>query len=217
MLNERLGRWNFWLTFAGFNLAFLPMHWTGLLGMPRRVYTYPAETGWGTVNLITTIGAFVLATGVLLLVVNVLVSLRKGAIAGDNPWDGPTLEWLTSSPPPSFNFAVIPMVASRHPLWEDRLGEGTGKSALDSGMVLDDGKETIATTVIDGEPDLILRMPDDSVAPFVTTLAISVFFTGMLMNSFAAMGAAAAAILLCLLWWLWPRAHLKQRVEAGRG
>jgi len=214
MLDERLGRWNFWLTFIGFNLAFLPMHWTGLLGMPRRVYTYPPETGWGTVNLTTSIGSFVLALGVLLLLVNVARSYRLGRAAGANPWDAPTLEWAVSSPPPPYNFAVIPQVASRHPLWEERLDEGTGSSTLDSGLVLDDGKETIATSVIDAEPDLILRMPEDNMAPFFTTLSLSVLFTAMLLKSFIAMAAAGIAILICLLWWLWPRKHLRQRTEA---
>ena len=174
--------------------------------------------GWDTVNLVSTIGAFVLAHRRPAACWSMSGrACDSGAIAGDNPWDAPTLEWATTSPPPPYNFAVIPVVASRHPLWEDRLGEGTGKSAFDSGLVLDNGKETVATTVIDAEPDLILRMPHDSVAPFVTTLAMSVFFTGMLINSFAVMSAAVAAILLCLLWWLWPRTHLKQRVEVRRG
>ncbi len=96
MLDEKLGRWNFWTMFVGFNLAFLPMHLTGLLGMPRRVYTYADYGGWGTLNLITTIGSFVLAAGVLLFFVNVARSLRAGALASKNPWDAPSLEWSVS-------------------------------------------------------------------------------------------------------------------------
>ena len=106
--------------FIGFNLAFFPMHLAGLLGMPRRVYTYPAGLGWDTLNLITSIGSFVFAAGILLFLVNLAVSLRRGASAGQS-WDAPTLEWASPSPPPPYNFAVIPIVASRHPLWEDRL------------------------------------------------------------------------------------------------
>ncbi|MBV9758225.1 MAG: cbb3-type cytochrome c oxidase subunit I, partial [Alphaproteobacteria bacterium] len=123
MLSERLGKWNFWLMFIGFNLGFFPMHIVGLLGMPRRIYTYPAGFGWHALNLIITVGAFLLALGILLFLVNVVVSLRRGGIAGPNPWDAPSLEWATPSPPPPYNFAVIPSVASRHPLWEKRLQE----------------------------------------------------------------------------------------------
>ncbi|MBV8911027.1 MAG: cbb3-type cytochrome c oxidase subunit I, partial [Gammaproteobacteria bacterium] len=126
LLDERLGRWNFWTMFAGFNIAFLPMHLTGLFGMPRRVYTYAPGMGWSVLNLITTIGAFVLALGLLLLLVNVVRSLRRGAIAGANPWDGASLEWSVPSPPPPYNFSVIPIVASRHPLWEGRIEEPGG-------------------------------------------------------------------------------------------
>ena len=115
MLDERLGKWNFWMMFIGMNLAFLPMHLTGLFGMPRRVYTYPAGMGWSTLNMLTSIGAFVFAFGVLLLVVNIVRSLRRGRLAGANPWDAATLEWSVPSPPPPYNFAVIPQVASRLP------------------------------------------------------------------------------------------------------
>ncbi|MET1045965.1 MAG: cytochrome c oxidase subunit I, partial [Hyphomicrobium sp.] len=157
MLDERLGKWNFWLAFIGFNVAFLPMHLTGLLGMPRRVYTYGADFGWNTLNMISSIGSFVLALGILVFLVNVVVSLRRGAPAGANPWNAPTLEWSIPSPPPPYNFAVIPTIASRHPLWEDYLRESDDRSKLTSGPALDDGRETMATTAVDAEPDAILR------------------------------------------------------------
>ncbi|UIJ74184.1 cytochrome c oxidase subunit I [Aurantimonas sp. HBX-1] len=215
MLGERLGRWNFWITFFGFNLAFLPMHWTGLLGMPRRIYTYPENVGWTSVNLTTTIGAFILAVGILLLFINVLVSLRRGAVAGPNPWDAPTLEWAVSSPPPPYNFAVIPVVASRHPLWEDRLEEASGRSSIDRGLALDHGKEILATSVIDARPDAVLKMPDDNPWPFVLTLALSVLFTALLLHWWIVAGAGAAACVLAILIWLWPRAELGQKEGAA--
>jgi cytochrome c oxidase subunit I len=217
LLGERLGRWNFWTVFLGFNLAFLPMHWTGLLGMPRRIYTYPEELGWTTVNLITTIGAFVLAIGILLLLVNVLVSLKRGAHAGPNPWDAPTLEWATSSPPPPYNFPVIPVVASRHPLWEDRLHEGSGRSSVERGLVLDDGKETIATTVLDAEPDVIVKMPDDTPMPFLTTLAMTAGFAGLLLHWWWLALGGGVATLLGLIVWLWPRRALAQTARPAHG
>ena len=167
MMDERLGNWSFWIIFLGFNLAFFPMHITGLMGMPRRVYTYPAGLGWDTLNLITTIGSFVLAIGILVFLINIVVSLRRGAIAGPNPWDAPTLEWAVPSPPPPYNFAVIPIVASREPLWEDRLREQDDRSSLDSGLVLDHGREAVATTPLDAEADVILKMPGDTLLPLL--------------------------------------------------
>ena len=110
MMSERLGRWHFWLAFVGFNAAFFPMHIVGLWGMPRRVYTYPVELGWGPINLFITAGALVLFLSFVLFAFNVVRSLRTAAPAGDNPWGAGTLEWATISPPPSYNFARIPVV-----------------------------------------------------------------------------------------------------------
>jgi cytochrome c oxidase subunit 1 len=100
LMSEPLGRWNFWFFFIGFNVTFFPQHLLGLHGMPRRVYTYPAAMGWGTLNLISSIGALLLGIGGLLLLYNVLRSAASGAAAGDDPWGGETLEWATASPPP---------------------------------------------------------------------------------------------------------------------
>ncbi|MGB7125233.1 MAG: cytochrome c oxidase subunit I [Methylovirgula sp.] len=215
LLDEKLGIWNFWTMFVGFNIAFLPMHLTGLLGMPRRIYTYPAGVGWDTLNMITSIGAFLFAIGVLLTFINVFISLRRGKPAGANPWDAATLEWAVPSPPPPYNFAVIPTVASRHPLWESRLQESRGESSINRGLVLDHERETIATTPLDAEPDVILKMPSDSPAPFVLTLGATTFFVGLLFHDhfwpLAVVGGlvAAAAILI----WLWPERQLGQIAE----
>lgn len=118
MLNERLGRWHFWIMFVGFNLTFGPMHVAGLLGMPRRIYTYMPGRGWEIWNLLTTIGAFVQLLAFVFFVANLWYSLRKGPEAGPDPWDAWTLEWSTASPPPSYNFEVVPRVRSRRPLWD---------------------------------------------------------------------------------------------------
>ena len=214
LIDEGVGRAAFWIIFIGFNLAFLPMHWTGLLGMPRRIYTYPAGLGWETPNLMTSIGAFVLAFGLLVYLVNLLASRRRGAAAGANPWDGPSLEWSTPSPPPPYNFAVIPEVASRHPLWEGRLTSSSGRSDLRTGMALHDGKEALATTVVEAVPDAILKMPDDSPAPFIVTLALSVLFAGLLLQFWWLAGAGALATFAGALVWLWPEQELQQRAEA---
>ena len=214
MLDERLGRWNFWTMFLGFNLAFLPMHLTGLFGMPRRVYTYAEGMGWDTLNLITSIGSFVFAIGVLLFFINVAKSWKGGAIAGANPWDAPTLEWSVSSPPPPYNFAVIPTVASRHPLWERRLDEGGAVSSLDRGMLLDSGKETIGTSALDAEPDMVLEMPGDSLAPLLLALGISILFVGLLLKIWPVTVLGGAVAALALLTWLWPRRELREREPA---
>ncbi len=118
LLSERLGRWHFWLLVVGFNLTFLPQHWAGMLGMPRRIYTYPADRGWDLWNLISSLGVPFQAAAVLIFIVNVALSLRRGERAGSDPWDAWTLEWATPSPPPPYNFETAPVVASRRPLWD---------------------------------------------------------------------------------------------------
>jgi heme/copper-type cytochrome/quinol oxidase subunit 1 len=218
LLDERLGRWNFWVMFVGFNIGFFPMHIAGLLGMPRRIYTYPADVGWNTVNLITTIGSFILAVGLLLFIINVVQSLvlKRGKIAGPNPWDAGTLEWATSSPPPPYNFAVIPAVASRHPLWEKRLQEGDGETVLDRGLVLDDHHETLGVTALDGEPDVILKMPSESYMPVLEALCLSALFAGLVAHLWWLALAAIIAGTVVALAWLWPRAEVGQ-IEAAHG
>ena len=215
-LDESLGRWNFWTMFIGFNLAFLPMHITGLLGMPRRVYTYSSGMGWDTLNLVTSVGSFVLAIGVLLFVVNVVKSLRSGAVASANPWDASSLEWSVPSPPPPYNFAVIPTVASRHPLWEDRLNESSARSSVAHGMLLDAGKETIGTSALHATPDMILEMPEDTSAPFILAFGTALLFVGLLLRLALLAGLGGAVVGLALLVWLWPREELRER-EPARG
>ena len=118
MYNEKLGKLHFWVFLIGFHLTFDFMHIPGILGMPRRIYTYEPGRGWDTWNLIITIGVLFQAVGILIFVYNLVSSYFKGKLAGDDPWDAWTLEWSTSSPPPDYNFATIPVVRSRRPLWD---------------------------------------------------------------------------------------------------
>ncbi|MEP7245344.1 MAG: cytochrome c oxidase subunit I [Gammaproteobacteria bacterium] len=216
LMNDRLGKWTFWIMFIGFNVGFFPMHIAGLLGMPRRIYTYPDGLGWGPVNLVITCGAYVFALGVLLFLINVWRSLRNGERAGPNPWNGPSLEWATASPPPPYNFAVIPSVASRYPLWESRMEGLSGASSTEEGFLLDDGRETIGTSPLDAEPDVILRMPGDSLAPLLLALSLSIVFVGMLMHSWWIFSGALGVSLVATIVWLWPEARLGQTMDIVR-
>ena len=120
MLGEKLGKWHFWLFVIGFHICFDTMHIPGLLGMPRRIYTYEPGRGWDALNFIVGIGAGIQVVAVLLFVWNLIASARRGAVAGNDPWDAWTLEWSTSSPPPEYNFARLPTVNSRRPLWDQK-------------------------------------------------------------------------------------------------
>jgi cytochrome c oxidase subunit 1/cytochrome c oxidase subunit I+III len=201
--------------FIGFNIAFFPMHIIGLEGMPRRVWTYPAELGVGGWNLLITLGAFLFALGILLFLYNLVRSLSVGQPAGPNPWDAPTLEWSTPSPPPPQNFDVIPVVASRHPLWEDRLEDVEDRSQLTNGYLLDNGRETIGTTPLDAEPDVILRMPGDSLLPLFLAIATTVLFVGLLGQWWIVAGIGFVGVLAVLCTWFAPEA-IDDPAEAPR-
>jgi cytochrome c oxidase subunit 1/cytochrome c oxidase subunit I+III len=140
--------------------------------------------------------------------------LRRGAAAGDNPWDAGTLEWSTTSPPPPYNFAVAPTIASRHPLWEGRMEEEDEdgmRSSLKEGFILDQGREALGTTALEARPDVILKMPEDSYTPFVLSVFATLFFAGL---ALLAWWFAAAMLLGCtasLVVWLWPERSLIQR------
>ncbi len=120
LLNERLGKWQFWLMLIGVNLTFFPMHILGLLGMPRRYYTYPNGLGWSELNLLATIGAFTIAVSIMIFLWNFIITMRSGQKAGDDPWDAFTLEWDTTSPPQPYNFETIPTVRSRRPFYDKK-------------------------------------------------------------------------------------------------
>ncbi|HEV8365003.1 MAG TPA: cbb3-type cytochrome c oxidase subunit I, partial [Gemmatimonadaceae bacterium] len=128
LLHERLGRWSFWTMFVFFNVTFFPMHISGLLGMPRRVYTYSGALGWNTTNLISTLGALGFAAGILLTLVNLVRSRRSGRPAGNDPWGGDTLEWAETSPPRAAQFPRIPLVHDRHPLWGNSQADSVDES-----------------------------------------------------------------------------------------
>jgi cytochrome c oxidase subunit 1/cytochrome c oxidase subunit I+III len=204
MLSERLGKVSFWVMFIGFNLAFFPMHVLGLLGMPRRIYTYPAGLGWDGINMLVSIGGAVFGLGTALTVLNLVVSRRRGVRAGPNPWKADTLEWSTTSPPPHYNFLAIPHVAGRHPLWDQpelRAAEDGGDLALGpQGAV---AKETPISTGLDAEPHETMEIPPDTYVPFFLALGIAVLFVSVLVRgpAFAVVGLVVGVV--SLLRWTW--------------
>jgi cytochrome c oxidase subunit I+III len=199
MMSERLGAWSFWLLFVGFNVTFFPMHLLGLQGMPRRIWTYAADTGWGPLNLVATAGAAVLAAGVLLVMVDVVIHIRHAPSAGENPWGAGTLEWATPSPPPPYNFLAIPVVSSREPLWTREEGAPTHVSGLSART-----REGLATTVIDATPDVRYGYPTPSIWPFVAALAVS---SWLIWSIFSAQGFVWGLIppAIAFIGWFWPR------------
>lgn len=201
MMSEMLGKISFWIMFIGFNVGFFPMHILGLMGMPRRIFTYAAGLGFGGWNMTVTIGSFVLGIGILLTFINVFVSLRSGALAGPNPWNADGLEWLTDSPPKPFAFAHIPVVSSRHPLWD-----GTDKvSDPDNDRVLDQGRLTVTSSWLDAEPMGIATIPEDSLAPLIMSVFMFGFFLAL---AFRSMWTVLAMLILMFFTgcvWMWPR------------
>ncbi len=183
LLGEGLGRLNFWLMFAGFNLAFFPQHYLGALGMPRRIYTYPADAGWAAANFASTIGAFGIALAVLVFIVNAWRSLRRGAPAPADPWDGRTLEWRTSSPPPAHDFDTIPPIYGRDSFWREKYGP---RRAAAAGVPAAEGA---------GEAHEAIHLPAPSHWPLLIALGMLIAAVGALTH--------VALVVAGILWAVW--------------
>jgi cytochrome c oxidase subunit I+III len=216
-MSERVGRWAFWLMFVGFNIAFLPMHLTGLLGMPRRVWTYPQSLGWDSLNMISTIGAFVLAAGVLLFVIDLLRCFRPGPRAEENPWGAGTLEWL---PADVYSTRSIPHVSSREPLWDQpdlARDVEAGRYYLPNAPT--GGRETIVTTPVEAEPEYIIRMPGNGWAHVWAAIFTAGFFLFLTVKLvIPALVCAPLAIASCMVWaWQLDHGPGKGPVEIGGG
>ena len=203
MYHERVGQLSFWLTFVGMNLTFFPMHIVGLLGMPRRQYTYPSGLGWTGLNVLESIGAYVLAAGLLLVVGNLAVSLFRGERAGNDPFGGDTLEWSTSSPPPNYNYAVIPRVSSPYPMWDEEDRDADARNLERGESVLARGHETPSSTVLDAEWDEILDMPSESWSPILLAATLAGTFTMLLLQHYVTAAVFGGAALLVLAGWHW--------------
>jgi cytochrome c oxidase subunit I+III len=206
MLSEGLGRVNVLLLLVGFHLTFWPLHHLGVHGMPRRVYTYVPETGWGPMNFLATIGACVLFLAVLVSLFNMMYSRRRGAIAGPNPWGGETLEWATQSPPPRFGFQHLPTVQGRSPMWENP-PDSPVVTGLDP-----EKRELLATTTLDAAPSHRYDIHTDTPVPLLLALATGFAFImgGLFHPVFVPIAAGIIAVLLFV--WFWSSGSRKDKV-----
>jgi cytochrome c oxidase subunit I+III len=197
--------------FVGFNVAFGPMHFTGLQGMPRRVYTYPAGLGLEVLNLVSTLGGVVLALGISLSVLNFVVSLRRGREAGKDPWGGDTLEWSEQSPPVNAQFGSIPVVRSRHPMWDQttlKPVQDDDPEVVRAARELDRRPErwrgSLIVGVADGRPLALAHLPRRSIWPFVVAVGFLLLFTAALLDhTWIALGGLAVTA-MGLGGWFWP-------------
>jgi len=214
-LSERLSRWVFGLMFTGFNVAFFPMHITGLVGMPRRVYTYPADMGWNGLNMLSTVGAFVFAAGVLLFAVDAARTLRRPTRPVGNPWNAPTLEWLTSE---DYGNRSIPRITSADPLWD----QPTLSREVDEGRhYLPDtatgARETIATSPVAAEPRYLMILQGDSWLPPVAAFGTAAFFLLLTMKLNVAAWIGGIVAIVCVIAWLWQTDRQPTQGEARVG
>lgn len=202
MPSQRLSRWGFWLVFIGFNLTFLIMHYTGLQGMPRRIFTYDAGLGWDLPNMISSVGSFIMAAGFATCLLDLCLHYRYGTPAKPNPWGADTLEWATSLPPSTYNFASLPQVASRHPLWETPdlpASVAAGQHQLTS--IHHGRRETWGSDPVSGKIREIVHLPGNTWLPVLAASALAVVCICLILKSYwIALGASLVSLALLLRW-----------------
>ncbi|MBW3603233.1 MAG: cbb3-type cytochrome c oxidase subunit I, partial [Actinobacteria bacterium] len=209
MLDERLGKWNFWLLLVGTNVAFFPMHEVGLRGMPRRIYTYDADLGWTVFNFISSVGVLIIAAGIAVFVWNVWRSYRHGEEAGANPWNADTLEWATESPPAEHGWTVMPLPRSRHPLWDQEdLYEGDSPLARFTRSMGEWPLRWRAAVIVgtaDGRPQEVFRIADPSIWPLWAGMGVvMIFFAELVKVRWGAL-VGALVIVFSVIRWNWPQ------------
>jgi cytochrome c oxidase subunit I+III len=209
MLDERLGRWNFWLLFTGVNVAFFPMHIVGLMGMPRRIYTYEAGLGWEPYNFISTIGVLIIVPGIAVFIWNLFRSYRRGEPAGANPWGSYSLEWATPSPPAEHGWSVLPIVHSRHPLWDQR-DLHSGPEPLEGfvhGLAQWPLRWRAAVIVgtANGRPQEVFRVAGPSIWPLVAGAGVALIFLCELLKIRWGIAVGVAVIVASAIAWNRPQ------------
>jgi cytochrome c oxidase subunit I+III len=221
LLSERLGKIAFWLVFTGFNVAFLPMHLTGLRGMPRRVFTYEAGLGFDALNLASTVGAFILASGIAVICWDILRPRGKQPHADRNPWQAGTLEWVQEMPPKPWGIRSIPEIDSRYPLWEQpHLLRDIDEGRFYLPDAEEEKRETIVTTVVDADPVQVQRLSGPSFVPLVAALTLGGFFIFGTFHLWWLAMISLVAALGVIIFWLWTSTALqpeKPEKDAGLG
>jgi cytochrome c oxidase subunit I+III len=209
LLDERLGRWNFWLLFIGVNLAFFPMHIVGLLGMPRRVYTYQAGLGWEPYNLLSSIGVLIIIAGIAVFIWNVARSYRRGDEAGNNPWGAATLEWAVPSPPAEHGWSILPIVRSRHPLWDQeelhRGDEGLERFVHGLSQWPLRWRAAVIVGTADARPQEVFRVANPSIWPLVAGCGLVFIFAAELTKLRWGIAVGAAIVTAAVIAWNWPQ------------
>jgi cytochrome c oxidase subunit 1 len=198
MMSERLGWWVAGLVFVGFNLTFFPMHVLGFQGMPRRIYTYQHDMPWAELNLFVSVSSVMLALGFVLFFIDAVRSARWGAPAAGNPWNASSLEWATGSPPPSFNFARIPVVGSADPLWQDP------DVLMVAGGLRTDRRELIISTVTEAQPQARESSPRNTIWPLWAAIATTVMLVWSIFSPWAVVWGSIP-IAITLIGWFWPK------------
>jgi len=200
MMDSTLCHWHFWLFFIGFNMTFFTMHFLGLRGMPRRIYTYSPDMHWGALNMLATCGVVFMTAGLVVFLVNFFHSKAYGDPAGNNPWAAGSLEWATTSPPPHYNFSELPTVNGREALWDNE---------PDQPIVVglrDDVPEVLVTNTLDSDPEYREESAGPSIWPFLTSITVSAAFVGSIFTAWA-IPVGAPPVIVTLIGWLWPRGH----------
>jgi cytochrome c oxidase subunit I+III len=216
-LSERIGRWVFWLMFIGFNVAFLPMHLTGLLGMPRRVWTYPEELNWETLNTISTAGSYILGAGIALFVLDLIRNFRPGEGGEENPWKAGTLEWL---PADVYCTRSIPHITSREPIWDQpNLARDVEEGRCYLPNAATGGRETIVTSAIEGRPEQVIPMPGPGWAHFSAAVFVAGFFLLLTIKQVVpAVVCGVLAIASCCVWvWELDKGDKFGMIDIGAG
>lgn len=216
MPSETLGKWGFWLTFWGFNSTFLIMHWTGLLGMPRRVYSYETGMGWDIFNLLSSMSSFIMSAGIAMVLLDFALHFRFGKPAKHNPWNADTLEWANSMPPSAYNFVSLPKIETRHPLWDDPDLPRTMAEGKHSLAVATHGRrEMWGTDPLTGKVREIIHLPGNSWWPLFAAMALAVVCISLLTRLYPLAGIAVVIAALFLLRWSWENgAHPKAAPDA---